>query len=624
MTPDADSSSSCGEGLGEGEARRPRQSPLPEARPQAGREGAEPLLSVRDLRTEVATPEGSLVVVDGLSFDISPGETLAIAGESGSGKSMTALSIMRLLPERIARIAGGSIRLAGRELTTLGEAEMRHVRGGEIGMIFQEPMTSLNPVLSIGRQLGEAIRLHRQAGQDVRAAAVEALRAVRIPEPERRLRQYPHELSGGMRQRVMIAMALAGRPKVLVADEPTTALDVTVQAQILDLIRSLQHDLGMALILITHDMGVVAEMADRVVMMHEGRAVETGPVVQIFAAPKADYTRMLLEAVPKLGSVAANDDKVPTDAAAPDGAAAPVVDVRGLTVRFDIRGGILQRRLARVHAVEGISFQIRPGETLALVGESGCGKSTTGRALIGLVRWSGAIRVAGQETGGLGSGGMKSVRRNIQMVFQDPYASLDPRMRVGDLVAEPLVVHGVASGREIEDRVAMLFRRVGLKPEHMRRHPHEFSGGQRQRICIARALALSPKIIVADESVSALDVSVQARVLDLLKELQDDLGVAYLFISHDMAVVERISHRVAVMYLGQIVEMGTRRQVLSDPRHDYTRQLLDAVPIPDPARRRQRRVVAAGDPASPIHDLGAVVRQVSLEDVGGGHLVASA
>ena len=624
MTPDADSSSSCGEGLGEGEARRPRQSPLPEARPQAGREGAEPLLSVRDLRTEVATPEGSLVVVDGLSFDISPGETLAIAGESGSGKSMTALSIMRLLPERIARIAGGSIRLAGRELTTLGEAEMRHVRGGEIGMIFQEPMTSLNPVLSIGRQLGEAIRLHRQAGQDVRAAAVEALRAVRIPEPERRLRQYPHELSGGMRQRVMIAMALAGRPKVLVADEPTTALDVTVQAQILDLIRSLQHDLGMALILITHDMGVVAEMADRVVVMHEGRAVETGPVVQIFAAPKADYTRMLLEAVPKLGSVAANDDKVPTDAAAPDGAAAPVVDVRGLTVRFDIRGGILQRRLARVHAVEGISFQIRPGETLALVGESGCGKSTTGRALIGLVRWSGAIRVAGQETGGLGSGGMKSVRRNIQMVFQDPYASLDPRMRVGDLVAEPLVVHGVASGREIEDRVAMLFRRVGLKPEHMRRHPHEFSGGQRQRICIARALALSPKIIVADESVSALDVSVQARVLDLLKELQDDLGVAYLFISHDMAVVERISHRVAVMYLGQIVEMGTRRQVLSDPRHDYTRQLLDAVPIPDPARRRQRRVVAAGDPASPIHDLGAVVRQVSLEDVGGGHLVASA
>ncbi|HEX9906353.1 MAG TPA: ATP-binding cassette domain-containing protein, partial [Propylenella sp.] len=445
MTPDADSSSSCGEGLGEGEARRPRQSPLPEARPQAGREGAEPLLSVRDLRTEVATPEGSLVVVDGLSFDISPGETLAIAGESGSGKSMTALSIMRLLPERIARIAGGSIRLAGRELTTLGEAEMRHVRGGEIGMIFQEPMTSLNPVLSIGRQLGEAIRLHRQAGQDVRAAAVEALRAVRIPEPERRLRQYPHELSGGMRQRVMIAMALAGRPKVLVADEPTTALDVTVQAQILDLIRSLQHDLGMALILITHDMGVVAEMADRVVVMHEGRAVETGPVVQIFAAPKADYTRMLLEAVPKLGSVAANDDKVPTDAAAPDGAAAPVVDVRGLTVRFDIRGGILQRRLARVHAVEGISFQIRPGETLALVGESGCGKSTTGRALIGLVRWSGAIRVAGQETGGLGAGGMKSVRRNIQMVFQDPYASLDPRMRVGDLVAEPLVVHGVAS-----------------------------------------------------------------------------------------------------------------------------------------------------------------------------------
>jgi peptide/nickel transport system ATP-binding protein len=658
-------------------------------------ESSTPVLSVQNLTAEVATPEGSRVVVDDLSFDLAAGETLCIAGESGSGKSMTALSIMRLLPERMARIAGGKIVLGGRDLAALPEAEMRQVRGGDVAMVFQEPMTSLNPVLSVGRQLVEAIRAHRDIGRaEARAAALEALAAVRIGEPERRLNQYPHELSGGMRQRVMIAMALAGRPKVLIADEPTTALDVTVQAQILELIRGLKRDFGTAVILITHDMGVVAEMADRVVVMHEGRMVEAGPVERIFREPQADYTRSLLNAVPRLGAMtgrtrplrargqtSAAGNRISTEeglfsspgtgeaesarsaepgeglltphstpvtltrsrsASRPHptperrnhsqkgspGASAdalsggPVLAVRDLTVGFDIRGGILQRPVARLHAVEGVSFDLQPGETLALVGESGCGKSSTGKALLGLVKWHGDIEIAGEATRGLGARKMKAVRRNIQMVFQDPYGSLDPRMNVGDLVAEPLVVHGIASGSEVADRVAALFRRVGLTPEQMRRHPHEFSGGQRQRIAIARALALSPRIIVADESVSALDVSVRARVLDLLQELQDELGVAYLFISHDMAVVEQISHRVAVMYLGQIVETGTRRQVFEDPRHAYTKRLLEAVPIADPARRRDRRGLS-GEPASAVHPLGASVLRLVLHDVGEGHLVAA-
>jgi peptide/nickel transport system ATP-binding protein len=584
---------------------------------------ASPLLSVRGLRAEVATPEGPRIVVEDVSFDLAPGETLCIAGESGAGKTMTALSIMRLLPEPMARVVGGSIRLGERDLLALPESAMRKLRGGDIAMIFQEPMTSLNPVLSIGRQLREAIDAHREVPRlQARRVALEALAAVRIPEPERRLGQYPHELSGGMRQRVMIAMALAGRPKVLIADEPTTALDVTVQAQILALIRQLQREFGTAVILITHDMGVVAEMADRVLVMNGGRVVESGHVRRVFAAPQAAYTQALLDAVPRLGAMAGRDRPLREEAGANATAAAPVLEVNELTVRFDVRGGVLRRPVARLHAVEGISFHLGAGETLALVGESGCGKSTTGKALLGLVRWDGEVRVAGQATRALGVQGMKAVRRNIQMVFQDPYASLDPRMNVGDLVAEPLVIHGVASRSEIRDRVATLFRRVGLTPEQMRRHPHEFSGGQRQRIAIARALALSPRIIVADESVSSLDVSVQARVLDLLQELQDDLGVAYLFISHDMGVVEQISHRVAVMYRGQIVELGTRRQVFEDPRHDYTRRLLDAVPIADPERRRERPSEPAGEIGSTVRPIGAPPDRLPLRDVGGGHLVA--
>ncbi len=578
---------------------------------------ATPVLSVRDLSVEVATEEGRRTVVDRLSFDVAPGETLCIAGESGSGKSMTALAIMRLLPQPMARIAGGSVTRAGRDLAALSEREMRAVRGADVAMIFQEPMTSLNPVLTIGRQLTEAIRGHRRVGRgEARALALKALAAVRIGEPERRLRQYPHELSGGMRQRVMIAMAIAGQPKVLIADEPTTALDVTVQAQILELIRALQKEAGTAVILITHDMGVVAEMADRVIVMNGGRTVESGPVAAIFHAPRADYTRALLAAVPRLGSA-------PPVAEPAARKADTVVAVRDLTVGFDIHGGLLRRPVERVHAVEGISFDVRRGETLALVGESGCGKSTTGRALLNLVRFEGGVVIDGRPTAGLGRHEMKPVRRSIQMIFQDPYASLDPRMTVGDLVGEPMMIHGIARGSDLRDRVAALFSRVGLSPDQMRRHPHEFSGGQRQRICIARALSLSPKIIVADESVSALDVSVQARVLALLEELQAELGLSYVFISHDMAVVERISHRVAVMYLGQIVEMGDRDQVLRDPRHRYTRRLLDAVLIPDPARRRGAFAVAEGEAPSPIRPVGAPPERVTLRDVGAGHLVAA-
>jgi len=579
------------------------------------------VLSVRDLKTAVATPQGRKIVVDGLSFDLREGETLCIAGESGSGKSMTALSIMRLLPEPMARIAGGSIRLGGKDLTSLNENEMRKVRGGDVAMIFQEPMTSLNPVLTVGRQLREAVLAHETVSRaKADARALEILRDVRLSEPERRLKQYPHELSGGMRQRVMIAMALACHPKVLIADEPTTALDVTIQAQILQLMRDLQKETGTAIVLITHDMGVVAEMADRVIVMQHGKIVEDNAVAPLFEAPRDPYTAKLLAAVPKLGAMAGQD---PANAHSREGGAAKVVEVDDLTVRFNLKGGVLHRVVSRVHAVEGVGFDLAEGETLGLVGESGCGKSTIGKALMNLVPWEGSIRVCGEHVMRARTAAAdRGYRRNLQMVFQDPYASLDPRMTVGDLVGEPLVIHGLARGQALEDRVADLFRRVGLTPDQMRRHPHEFSGGQRQRICIARALALEPKAIIADESVSALDVSVQAQVLDLMRALQDEMGLAYLFISHDMAVVEQVSHRVAVMYLGQIVEIGTRRQIFENPQHPYTKKLMKAVPIPDPTRRREVFEVPAGEIPSPVVPLGQSVERVSYVDVGGRHLVA--
>ncbi|WEK03464.1 MAG: ABC transporter ATP-binding protein [Candidatus Devosia phytovorans] len=579
-----------------------------------------PLLDVRDLVTEVATPTGPRRVVDGLSFSLERGKTLCIAGESGSGKSMTALSLMGLLPRPMARLAGGSALFKDRDLFSLSAEGLRGVRGREIGMIFQEPMTSLNPVLTIGRQLTEAIGAHASlSSADTKARALALLDQVCIPEAARRLAQFPHELSGGMRQRVMIAIALSQKPDILIADEPTTALDVTVQAQILGLIRELQQETGTAVILITHDMGVVAEMADTVLVLKDGRQVEAAPVRQIFAAPAAPYTRTLLDAVPRLGAMAGTT--LPRRATEPVKPRCAVVEVDNLSVRYTIGGGWLQRDKRRVHAVEGLSFSLYAGETLALVGESGCGKSTTGRALLNLVPFTGDIRVNGHHIAGLTPALMKPIRRDIQMIFQDPYASLDPRMRVGDLVAEPLKIHGLATGSALTDRVEYLFKRVGLPPEAAARYPHEFSGGQRQRICIARALSLSPKIIVADESVSALDVSVQAQVLDLLQDIQNETGIALLFISHDMAVVEQISHRVAVMYRGRFVESGTRAQIFENPQHAYTQRLMAAVPIPDPTSKRPAVAPLEGTTAGVVHAHTYVAPPATYRDIGAGHLV---
>lgn len=549
--------------------------------------GSDPILSVRDLVVDALTPSGSKRVLDHVAFDLMPGETLCLAGESGSGKSVTSLAIMRLLPRMSLRIASGAITLAGRDLTTLPDRAMRAVRGGDVAMIFQEPMTSLNPVMTIGDQLVEAIRTHQDVDdRTARARAVEMLDAVHIADPKRRLREHPHELSGGMRQRVMIGMALSCRPKVLIADEPTTALDVTVQAQILKLMRELKGAFGTSIVLITHDMGVVAEMADRVAVMRQGRIVEIGGVVDVFERPAEIYTRDLIAAVPRIGDRAGTEGppRVTTATPAAPTAAAPVLEVSDLAVSYG--GGGLLRRSGGVQAVGGVSFRVEPGRTLGLVGESGSGKSTTGKAVLGLIPFTGRVSIDGIAIAGLSPRAMRPIRRHAQMIFQDPYASLDPRMTVGAAIAEPMLIHGIGSPADRAERVADLLRRVHLTPDAATRYPHEFSGGQRQRICIARALALKPRLIVADESVAALDVSVRARVLDLLLELQETEGLAYLFISHDMAVVERMCHDVAVMRGGRIVEHGTRRQVFESPREAYSRELIAAVPLPDPRSRR--------------------------------------
>jgi peptide/nickel transport system ATP-binding protein len=586
---------------------------LAEALPKPGAATApETVLRVDGLCVSVRTEAGLRPLVQDLSFSLHRGETLAIAGESGSGKSITSLAIMGLLPPPAVRVTGGRVLLSGQDLTALPEADLRAIRGDRIAMIFQEPMTSLNPVMTVGAQLVEAIRAHEPVTRaEAHKRAVDALKAVRLSEPERRLRQYPHELSGGMRQRVMIAMALALRPEVLIADEPTTALDVTVQREVLDLLRDLQRDLGTAIILITHDMGVVAEMADRVIVMRQGRQVETATTADLFARPQADYTRALLAAVPRIGKGAARPP-VTTD---------PIARLSDVVVRYPLRGGLLGGITHNVHAVEHVSFDIRKGETFALVGESGCGKSTIAKALVGLAPHQGRIEIAGQALIGLDAAGFKAMRRNVQMIFQDPMAALNPRMRVGDLIAEPLTIHAIGTPVERHARAADLMTRVGLEAAQMDRYPHEFSGGQRQRICIARALALQPDLIIADESVSALDVSVQARVLDLLRDLQREFGVSILFISHDMAVVNNISDRVAVMYLGQIVELGTTAQIFGNPQHPYTRQLIDAVPIPEPGRVRLTPPRGAPDVPSPLHRPGQAPRRVALADVGNGHLV---
>lgn len=576
------------------------------------------ILELTDLVISARSGTELVPLVDGLSLSLNRGETLCIAGESGSGKSMTSLAVMGLLPKPAVRITGGAINFDGRDLTQASERQMRHVRGNRIAMIFQEPMTSLNPVLTIGRQLIEAIQAHSSLGnREARQKAIEALNSVRIPQAEQRLKQHPHELSGGMRQRVMIAMALALEPDILIADEPTTALDVTVQGEVLELLRDLQKTHGTSIILITHDMGVVAEMADRVVIMQKGRLVEHGDVADIFARPSHDYTKQLLAAVPRLGDGMRKAALQPSKIEEKDA----LLEVDDLCVQFDIKGGFFGKTTHHVHAVNGVSFEIRERETFSLVGESGCGKSTIAKALTGLVPSSGSVHL--KQTTRDASGLVAATKhRDIQMIFQDPYASLDPRMRVGDLVSEPMLIHKIGTAEERKARTAELFERVGLHTNQMENYPHEFSGGQRQRICIARALALRPKLIIADESVAALDVSVQARVLSLLKELQEEFGIAYLFISHDMAVVENISDRVAVMYMGQIVEMGSRDQVFSNPQHPYTKKLIAAVPIPDPSQRRQKFSRLADEIKSPVYKVGETPKRVPLQSLGNGHFVS--
>jgi ABC-type glutathione transport system ATPase component len=599
----------------------------------------EPIVAVVNLRVDFETDSGPVTGVRDVSFAVWPGETLCVVGESGSGKSVTSLAIMRLVEFGGGRIANGSLSFARADGETIDlaaatPATMRRIRGDEIGMIFQEPMSSLNPVFTIGRQLMDGLEAHRGLhGAAARDRALEMLREVRMPEPERRLRQYPHELSGGMRQRVVIAMAMACRPRLLIADEPTTALDVTIQAEILALIDRLKRETGMAVLFITHDMAVVAQMADRVVVMYRGDVVEEGPVERIFAAPQQDYTRALLAAVPKLGEMRGTFAPEPMrtigSGSAPIAPRAPVpggrdelLVVEHLTTRFPVRGGVLRRTIARVHAVEDVSFSLLRGETLSLVGESGCGKSSCGRSILRLVEpEAGEIRLDGQDVRALNRTDLRQARRDMQMIFQDPFASLNPYRRLGAQVAEPLQNFALAPRSEIADRVADLFDRVQLPRDFIRRFPHELSGGQRQRVAIARALAPSPKLIVADESVSALDVSVQAQVLNLLMELQADLGLSFLFISHDMAVVERVSHQVAVMYLGRIVEIGPRAAIFEDPRHPYTRSLLAAVPVADPARRRTIEQPAYTPLPSPVFPIGTPTRPSVYDDVGSGHLV---
>ncbi|MBR8460303.1 dipeptide ABC transporter ATP-binding protein [Burkholderia dolosa] len=622
------------------------------------------VVAVDDLSVMFRRENATFDAVRNVSFHVDRGETLAIVGESGSGKSVTSLALMRLVEHGGGEITSGRIALRRRsgavvDLAQVSAATMRGIRGADIAMIFQEPMTSLNPVFTVGDQISEAIVLHQsKSADDARAEALRLLDLVRIPEARRVFARYPHQLSGGMRQRVMIAMALSCRPALLIADEPTTALDVTIQAQILQLIRGLQDEMNMGVIFITHDMGVVAEVADRVLVMYRGEKVEEGESARIFATPAHRYTRALLAAVPRLGSMQGTDAprKFPllnadgtrasasgapagsiasTAAAATDdapGAAQPRVDpaappilrVRDLVTRFPVKSGVFGRVSQYVHAVERVSFELRAGETLALVGESGCGKSTTGRSLLRLVEsQSGSIEFDGRDISALKGAELQALRRNIQFIFQDPFASLNPRLTVGFSIMEPLLVHGVASGREAQARVDWLLDKVGLRPEAARRYPHEFSGGQRQRIAIARALALNPKVVIADESVSALDVSVQAQIVNLMLDLQRELGVAYLFISHDMAVVERISHRVAVMYLGQIVEIGPRRAVFEAPQHPYTKKLMSAVPVADPARRHAPRQLAADEIPSPIRAAGDEPVVAPLVAVGPDHYVAT-
>ena len=601
---------------------------------------SEQLLSVTDLRLGFTSGRQTFAAVDGISFAISAGETFALLGESGCGKSATAQGIMRLLPAA-GHILGGSIQLKGEELLTLPEVDMRRIRGGQMAMIFQEPATSLNPVLTVGKQIGEVLERHRNL-RDAAATErmLELLRQVGIADPERRLNEFPFQLSGGMKQRVMIAIALAGEPKLLIADEPTTALDVTVQAQILDLLAGLQAARGMGIMLITHDLGVVARMAQRIGVMYAGELVEVASREAFFNRPQHPYTQALFAALPEVSrrglKLTTIPGQVPALSAMPPGCrfadrcaqvlaqcrtvspewrevgnehlvrchwhgegkateiprhaitelniepGRPFLDIADLKVHFPIRRGLLQRTIGHVRAVDGVSLAISAGRTLALVGESGCGKTTVGKALLQLIKpTAGSVKLGGNELVGMKPKRLRAARRHMQMVFQDPFASLNPRMRVGEIIAEGMTLLALKADAAAQSAaVFALLKQVGLPDEAAGRYPHEFSGGQRQRIAIARTLAVQPELLICDEPTSALDVSVQAQILNLLKQLQEELGVAYLFITHNFAVVEYLAHDVAVMYLGRIVEQGRAEEVLRSPKHPYTQALLSAVPVP--------------------------------------------
>ena len=595
-----------------------------------------PIAQIQELRVEFQTQDGPVLGVENVSFDINAGETVCVVGESGSGKSVSSLSLMRLVEFGGGKIAGGRLLFERQndpavDLARTDQDVMRDIRGNEIGMIFQEPMTALNPVFTVGRQLTEGLRLHKNMSKaQAEARALELLTQVRIPEPARRLAQYPHELSGGMRQRVVIAMALACSPRLLIADEPTTALDVTIQAEILALIDRLKRETGTAVMFITHDMAVVAQMADRVVVMFRGNKVEEGTVEEIFENPQHPYTKALLAAVPKLGEMRGKPYPEPMKLLGTaekeikpiKGTEETLLTVKNLTTRFPVQGGFLRRTVANVHAVEDLSFTINKGQTLSLVGESGCGKSTAGRSLLRLVEpQSGEVSLDGKDIMALDSRGLHKARLDMQMIFQDPFASLNPQMQLSDQVAEPIHNYGTLKGAELTKRIEMLFDRVELPRSFMRRFPHELSGGQRQRVAIARALALNPKLIVADEAVSALDVSVQAQVVNLMLELQAEMGLSFLFISHDMAVVERVSHHVGVMDLGRIVEMGTRSQVFENPQHPYTQALMKAVPIADPRRRKKESELNFKPIPSPIHPTSYVAEPSVYKTVSPGHQV---
>lgn len=598
----------------------------------------EAVLDITDLRTYFHTDEGIVRAVDGVSFHVDQGHTLGIVGESGSGKSVTSLSVMQLLASS-ARIESGKIALLGKDLVGLPEPQMREIRGKDVSMIFQEPMTSLNPVFTVGAQVMEAIILHQHVDkQEARRRTIDLFQEVGIPDPDERVDSYPHQMSGGQKQRVMIAMALSCNPKLLIADEPTTALDVTIQAQILDMLRKLRDERGMAILFITHDLGVIAEIADEVMVMYQGEMVEYGPVLDIFAKPQHPYTKGLLACRPRLDSklrrlptvddfmettvvdghvkivekkmddarldqlthdgrgrllhtkseLAAMDhawEQTPRehDTAAVAEGAVPLLEVENLEVHFPVRRGLLSRVVDHVRAVDGISFRVYRGQTLGLVGESGCGKTTAGRAILRLIEPTGGeVRFDSINMAELGAGELRKIRSRMQIIFQDPYGSLNPRMTIESALTEPMVIQRIGgSRRDRRDRAAALLEEVDMSADHLRRYPHEFSGGQRQRICIARAIAVEPEFIICDEAVSALDVSVQAQVLNLLSDLQDKRDLTYIFISHDLSVVKFMADMMAVMNDGKIVEFGPSEAIYADPREDYTRRLISATPNDD-------------------------------------------